>query len=158
MNAADDRYSPYQSPFGYLEWDFERYRTEDPPEPNYDEPKPYTDIRPPFARDHDRLLYTTAYRRLQGKTQVVTPGQADFFHTRLTHTVEVSQVARRLTERLNFRANWGVANDTAAGKRSSPGRVSSASSTPTSAKPPRCYTTSATLHSGTQAKRPSNTP
>jgi hypothetical protein len=44
------------------------------------------DDRPPFARDYDRLIYTPAFPRLQGKTQVVSPGEADFFRTRLTHT------------------------------------------------------------------------
>src|SRR6266576_149999 len=58
-------------------------------------------LESPFARDLDRLLYTRAFRRLQGKTQVVTPGEADFFRTRLTHTIEVAQLARRLAESLN---------------------------------------------------------
>lgn len=60
-----------------------------------------TDYREPFARDYDRLIYTTEFRKLQGKTQVVTAGEADFFRTRLTHTIEVAQVARRLAEALN---------------------------------------------------------
>jgi dGTPase len=63
------------------------------------------DRRPPFARDYDRLIYSPAFRRLQGKTQVVSPGEADFFRTRLTHTLEVAQVARRLAEDLNRRAD-----------------------------------------------------
>lgn len=56
--------------------------------------------RPSFARDYDRPIHTGDFRRLQGKTQVVTPGQADFFRTRLTHTIEVAQIARRLAYRL----------------------------------------------------------
>lgn len=62
------------------------------------------DPRSPFARDYDRLIYTAQFRRLQGKTQVVTAGEADFFRTRLTHTIEVAQVARRIAEALNRRA------------------------------------------------------
>ncbi len=58
------------------------------------------DYRHPFARDYDRLLHAEAFRRLQGKTQVIAPGEADFLRTRLTHTVEVGQHARRLAERL----------------------------------------------------------
>jgi dGTPase len=63
------------------------------------------DPRSPFARDYDRLLFTPSFRRLQGKTQVVTPGEADFFRTRLTHTLEVAQGARRLAELLNRQAD-----------------------------------------------------
>jgi dGTPase len=65
--------------------------------PDRDDP---SDYRHPFARDYDRLVHTTAFRRLQGKTGVVAPGEADFFRTRLTHTVEVAQLARRLGWRL----------------------------------------------------------
>ncbi|QBI20924.1 dNTP triphosphohydrolase [Egibacter rhizosphaerae] len=65
--------------------------------PAYDDPDDY---RQPFARDYDRLVHTTAFRKLQGKTQVVAPGEAEFLRTRLTHTIEVAQLARRLAERL----------------------------------------------------------
>lgn len=62
------------------------------------------DDRSPFARDYDRLIYTAEFRRLQGKTQVVAAGEAGFFRTRLSHTIEVAQVARRLAESMNRRA------------------------------------------------------
>jgi dGTPase len=65
--------------------------------PDRDDPRDY---RHPFARDHDRLVHTSAFRRLQGKTGVVAAGEADFFRTRLTHTIEVAQLARRIGERL----------------------------------------------------------
>jgi dGTPase len=64
-----------------------------------------SDERSPFARDFDRLIYTPEFRRLQGKTQVAPAGEADFFRTRLTHTLEVAQVARRLAESINRRAD-----------------------------------------------------
>lgn len=66
--------------------------------------QPEGDERSPFARDLDRLIYTPAFRRLQAKTQVAPAGEAEFFRTRLTHTIEVAQVARRLTESVNRRA------------------------------------------------------
>lgn len=97
---------PYKSPYGYRDGELERWKGAGLREAERDTPEPGKDMRRPFARDHDRLLYTSAFRRLQGKTQVVTPGEADFFHTRLTHTIEVAQMARRLAEYLNFKARW----------------------------------------------------
>ena len=47
-----------------------------------------------FQRDRDRVIHARAFRRLEDKTQVFTPGLSDHFRNRLTHTIEVSQVAR----------------------------------------------------------------
>jgi dGTPase len=54
----------------------------------------------PAKRDRDRLLYCNALRRLAGVTQVTSPMEGDVVHNRLTHTLKVAQVARRLAERL----------------------------------------------------------
>ena len=59
-----------------------------------------TDSRTPFQRDRDRLLYCSALRRLSEITQVVSPGSEYVLHNRLTHSLQVSQVGRRLAERL----------------------------------------------------------
>jgi len=56
------------------------------------------DQRNPFQLDRDRILYSSAFRRLAGVTQVVSPGEGEVFHSRLTHTLKVAQIARRLTE------------------------------------------------------------
>jgi len=74
----------------YQEHDVERH-------PDRDDPHDY---RHPFERDFDRLIHTGAFRRLQGTTGVVAAGEADHFRTRLTHTLEVAQLARRLGDRL----------------------------------------------------------
>jgi dGTPase len=54
-------------------------------------PHPY---RNEFQRDRDRIVHARAFRRLENKTQVFTPGLSDHFRNRLTHTIEVSQIAR----------------------------------------------------------------
>ena len=50
--------------------------------------------RNPFQRDRDRIVHARAFRRLENKTQVFTAGVSDHFRNRLTHTIEVSQIAR----------------------------------------------------------------
>lgn len=62
-----------------------------------DRPK---DQRDPGARDRDRVLYTSALRRLAGVTQVVLAAEGHVFHNRLTHTLEAAQIARRLAQKL----------------------------------------------------------
>jgi len=51
-------------------------------------------FRNDFQRDRDRIVHARAFRRLENKTQVFTPGFSDHFRNRLTHTIEVSQIAR----------------------------------------------------------------
>jgi dGTPase len=57
-------------------------------------PEPEHSYRNPFQRDRDRVVHARAFRRLEAKTQVFTPGVCDHFRNRLTHTIEVSQIAR----------------------------------------------------------------
>ena len=59
-----------------------------------------SDQRTPFQRDRDRILYTSAFRRLAWVTQVVSASEGEPFHNRLTHTLEVAQIGRRLAEYL----------------------------------------------------------
>jgi dGTPase len=62
-------------------------------------PHPY---RNEFQRDRDRIVHARAFRRLENKTQVFTPGLSDHFRNRLTHTIEVSQIARTVAATLGL--------------------------------------------------------
>lgn len=56
-----------------------------------------SDYRSPFQIDRDRIIHSSEFRRLQGKTQVFLPGEYDFYRTRLTHSIEVAQIGRAIT-------------------------------------------------------------
>ncbi|CAN0606631.1 unnamed protein product, partial [Ectocarpus sp. 12 AP-2014] len=58
----------------------------------------HSDQRNEFERDHDRLLYSSAFQRLSGITQIVRSGEANVFHTRQQHTLKVAQIGRRLAQ------------------------------------------------------------
>ncbi|MBV9417968.1 MAG: hypothetical protein JO363_23490 [Solirubrobacterales bacterium] len=64
------------------------------------EPKP--ENRTEAERDHDRILYTSAFQRLAGITQIAAPESGLAIHNRVTHTLKVAQVARRLAKRLDL--------------------------------------------------------
>jgi dGTPase len=59
-----------------------------------------TERRSGFQRDRDRILYSSAFRRLAGVTQVVGASEGFIFHNRLTHSLKVAQLARRIAEKL----------------------------------------------------------
>jgi len=60
------------------------------------------DFRSPYARDRDRIIHSGSFRRLEYKTQVFLNSQGDFFRTRLTHSIEVSQIARSICSHLGL--------------------------------------------------------
>ncbi len=65
-------------------------------------PEPEDDVRPAFQRDRDRIIHSKAFRRLKHKTQVFFAPAGDHYRTRLTHTLEVSQIARTVAKVLHL--------------------------------------------------------
>ncbi len=78
----------------YTDLDFERLKKSDRE----------TEYRTPFQIDRDRIIHSSEFRRLQGKTQVFLPGEYDFYRTRLTHSIEVAQIGRAICYFLNTKA------------------------------------------------------
>jgi len=72
-------------------------------------PEPKHPYRDEYARDRDRVIHSRAFRRLEAKTQVFTTRYSDHFRNRLTHTIEVAQIARTVTQALGLNTEFAEA-------------------------------------------------
>src|SRR5215469_9622219 len=72
-------------------------------------PEPRHPYRTEYARDRDRIIHARAFRRLEAKTQVFTTRYSDHFRNRLTHTLEVTQIARTVSAALGLNSELGEA-------------------------------------------------
>src|ERR1700757_3553418 len=72
-------------------------------------PEPAHRYRGEYARDRDRVIHSRAFRRLEAKTQVFTTRYSDHFRNRLTHTIEVAQIARTVAEALGLNTDLAEA-------------------------------------------------
>src|SRR5437899_985343 len=72
-------------------------------------PEPEHAVRSPFQRDRDRIIHSTAFRRLKHKTQVFVYHEGDHYRTRLTHSLEVAQIARAICRTLRLDEDLGEA-------------------------------------------------
>ena len=64
--------------------------------------RPESPSRSPWQRDRDRVIHSSAFRKLQYKTQVFVNHVGDFYRTRLTHSIEVAQIARSIARSLQL--------------------------------------------------------
>ncbi len=71
--------------------------------------EPESAHRSPYERDRDRIVHASAFRRLKGKTQVFVAHEGDHYRTRLTHSLEVAQIARAVARRLGLEADLAEA-------------------------------------------------
>ena len=67
-----------------------------------DRPEEECELRTPYQRDRDRIIHCKAFRRLKRKTQVFLSPEGDHYRTRLTHTLEVAQIARTIARALRL--------------------------------------------------------
>lgn len=88
-------------PEGYTADDVEQHRLGAASSPDE------LDVRTAFQHDVDRLLYASSFRALAGKTQVVSTQELGTFHNRLTHSLKVAQMGRRIAERLKLQCGSG---------------------------------------------------
>ena len=72
-------------------------------------PESISTFRSPFQRDRDRIIHSSAFRRLKHKTQVFVEHEGDYYRTRLTHTIEVAQVARTIAAALGLNTDLAEA-------------------------------------------------
>ena len=87
------------APFATLPWQSRGRVHAEPEDPS----------RSPFQRDRDRIIHSTAFRRLKHKTQVFVYHEGDHFRTRLTHSLEVAQIARTICRSLRLDEDLGEA-------------------------------------------------